>query len=142
MASQISNSDRHKLAQLGASKKRKDRDRLDADAALPHSPKAEPAPLPAQAQPAFAGGNRLLAGYLAHEFLTKGTLFGKRWGHPAARPSPPARPHPEAKEPIQQEQQPGKSPMAYAEVAQLLKTEEAHLPGVVNPTQLARWLQL
>lgn len=70
-------------------------------------------------------GNRLLAGYLAHEFLTKGSLFGRCWDAAAT---------PETKQ--------GEAPMTYAEVALLLKTEEAQIQGIVNPTQLARWLQL
>lgn len=84
-------------------------------------------------------GNRLLAGYMAHEFLSKGTLFGKQW--------PPERPDPNsasnqtgrvADRPATSNQ----APTAYDEVAYLLKTDGVHIPGVVNPTQLARWLQM
>ncbi|WJX11929.1 hypothetical protein P8452_02475 [Trifolium repens] len=93
--------------------------------------------------------NQLLAGYLAHEFLTKGTLMGKPW-LPSSRgkeeedddddvggeegeatEAPPCR-RPETK--IDKER--------YVEVTALLKSGGTHLPGVVNPTQLARFLDL
>ncbi|MBA0764828.1 hypothetical protein Gotri_014113 [Gossypium trilobum] len=31
---------------------------------------------------------------------------------------------------------------SYAEVASVLKGGGAHIPGIVNPTQLARWIQM
>ncbi|XP_078440075.1 uncharacterized protein LOC144710240 [Wolffia australiana] len=76
-------------------------------------------------QPASAGGNWLLAGYLAHEFLTKGTLLGRP-------PEQRRRPRAAAE----------KSTAAYDDVAYLLKTDGAHVAGVVNPSQLALWLQM
>ncbi|RZS03454.1 hypothetical protein BHM03_00033630 [Ensete ventricosum] len=79
--------------------------------------------------------NRLLAGLLAREFLTRGTLFGKRWG--GGKGSGPARPPGGAEE---GPARPGR--MGYAEVSYLLKSDAAHIPGVVNPAQLARWLQM
>jgi hypothetical protein len=94
--------------------------------------------------------NQLLAGYLAHEFLTKGTLMGKPWvpsrgktkeeeedddnvggEEGEATEAPPCR-RPETK--IDKER--------YVEVTALLKGGGTHLPGVVNPTQLARFLDL
>ncbi|CAM0903820.1 unnamed protein product [Alopecurus aequalis] len=69
--------------------------------------------------------NKLLAGNLAHEFLTHGTLLGRRI-EPTRQP---ARPEPEPKR-------------RYAEVSWLLMANGAHITGVVNPTQLARWLQI
>ncbi|XP_044970328.1 uncharacterized protein LOC123430528 [Hordeum vulgare subsp. vulgare] len=101
-----------------------------------------PAPAPAptkaaelSAKPARAGNNnnnKLLAGNLAHEFLTHGTLLGRRiepshHHHPPAPAAP--RPEPEPKR-------------RYAELSWLLMTNGAHIPGVVNPTQLGRWLQI
>ncbi|XP_072967977.1 uncharacterized protein [Typha angustifolia] len=77
------------------------------------------------ASPATDCGNRLLAGYLAHEFLTCGTLLG--------RPLDRSRPAVKAGS--------VKEPLPYADVAYLLRGGGAHIPGVVNPTQLARWLQ-
>lgn len=84
---------------------------------------------------------------MAYEFLTKGTLFGQKWD-PAraeavalssssgaegkrAKPSQSG----EAAEPSGQHQR-------YGELATLLKGEGAHIPGIVNPTQLARWIQM
>ncbi|RDX75675.1 hypothetical protein CR513_44416, partial [Mucuna pruriens] len=66
----------------------------------------------------------LLAGYLAHEFLSKGTLLGRQWGQ---SPSP------------QDESQQQKY-QRYVELTLLLKTEGAHLFDIVNPTQLAHFL--
>ncbi|XP_047070614.1 uncharacterized protein LOC124678804 [Lolium rigidum] len=81
-------------------------------------------------------GNKLLAGNLAHEFLTRGTVLGRRIEPAPAAPGrriepawQPARPEPEPKR-------------RYAEVSWLLMANGAHIPGVVNPTQLAHWLQI
>lgn len=85
--------------------------------------------------------NQLLAGYLAHEFLTRGTLLGQPWAPPKGKSSEesggeegeaaatPCRKSEEERE-------------RYAEVAGLLKGGGTQLPGVVNPTQLARFLHL
>ncbi|ERN18899.1 hypothetical protein AMTR_s00067p00162430 [Amborella trichopoda] len=86
----------------------------------------------AEAEPA----NRILAYYLAHEFLSRGTLFGRTWSRPVGssradqdgtnssiRGTSPNRP-------------------IYTNVSRILKSENVHLPGIVNPTQLSHWLQL
>ncbi|KAF8388255.1 hypothetical protein HHK36_026921 [Tetracentron sinense] len=93
--------------------------------------------------------NRLLAGYLAHEFLSHGTLFGQRWDPAPAEAVPVSA---ESKrgiqnlfakaEPTSRAAPPLVKHQSYAEVASLLKTEGAHIQGVVNPTQLARWIQM
>ncbi|WVY97607.1 hypothetical protein V8G54_029758 [Vigna mungo] len=70
--------------------------------------------------------NQLLAGYLAHEFLTKGTLLGQPWVPQKGKST----------ERTEEERE------RYAEVASLLKGGGTQLPGVVNPTQLARFLHL
>lgn len=141
-------------AAVAESRKRKERD-VAADFRRVHlTTRHEPvAAAAAQKSPAAAGGggNRLLAGYLAHEFLTAGTLFGQRWDPTAAvkPPAPPlravgksgARPPPPMP-PSAGEAKQGKPPSGYAEVACLLKADGAHIPGIVNPTQLARWLQM
>lgn len=121
---------------LGASKKRKDRDRSDSPRTeVP--PKAEPDSWVAAHR--APSSNRLLAGYLANEFLTKGTLFGQRWE--------PARSEPEksletVRPAVRDEPDPAKTQTAYVEVSHLVKMEGVHIPGIVNPTQLARWLQM
>lgn len=87
--------------------------------------------------------NRLLAGYMAHEFLTKGTLFGQKFD-PARAEAVPVSAAEHKRKPvhtgiIDSGIKPNRS---YAEVAQLLKGNGAHIPGIVNPTQLARWIQM
>lgn len=111
----------HACEVIATSRKRKGREGSDAP------PVAKAEPVVGGAPPA---GNRLLAGYLAHEFLTRGTLFGQQWD-PADCKNPDLV---RAGEPVPLK--------AYAEVACLLKAEGAHIPGVVNPTQLAQWLQM
>ncbi|CAL9176220.1 uncharacterized protein LOC135673662 [Musa acuminata AAA Group] len=105
---------------LGALRKRKER-----DASGPARPQ-----LASSAEPA-KDDNRLLAGYLAHEFLTRGTLLGKRLGPDRADPGkrPP-------------ESGPAEPVGTYKEASYLLMRGGAHVPGVVNPTELARWLQM
>ncbi|CAD6341404.1 unnamed protein product [Miscanthus lutarioriparius] len=86
-------------------------------------------PLP---QPgAQVGGNKLLAGYLAHEFLRCGTLLGERRLEP---------PHLKEKDPTTV---PAPEPSRrYAEVSRLLMAGGARIPGVVNPSQLGSWLRI
>lgn len=86
--------------------------------------------------------NRLLAGYMAHEFLTKGTLFGQKFDPARAEAVPVSAAEPKRKS-GQTGFEPGMKPnRSYADVAQLLKADGAHIPGIVNPTQLARWIQM
>ncbi|KAL2921292.1 Ceramide glucosyltransferase 3 [Bienertia sinuspersici] len=86
--------------------------------------------------------NRLLAGYMAHEFLTKGTLFGQKFD-PARAEALPVSAAEQKRKPTQTGFEPGLKPnRSYADVAQLLKGDGAHIPGIVNPTQLARWIQM
>ncbi|CAH8336860.1 unnamed protein product [Eruca vesicaria subsp. sativa] len=89
------------------------------------------------------GSNQLiLAGYLSHEFLTNGTLFGEQWD-PARTQAGPSeskklkRSH--ITEPTDENEPKRKT---YEEVANLLRSDGAHLPGIVNPAQLARFLKL
>ncbi|KAB2018419.1 hypothetical protein E1A91_D08G232200v1 [Gossypium mustelinum] len=100
----------------------------------------------AASQPGLS--NQLLAGYLAHEFLTHGTLFGQTWD--LARPQQTSA---ESRKRIGEDSAPNQRSDAepkpreekrqrYVEVASLLKTDGAHIPGIVNPTQLARFLQM
>ncbi|PRQ25774.1 hypothetical protein RchiOBHm_Chr6g0287331 [Rosa chinensis] len=121
--------------------------RKETESALdaPHPAKAlklsptEPAHQAAVSEPALASCH-LLAGYLAHEFLTKGTLLGQLWD-PTARSS--AEEQPVTKSPDRREAEPQYEKLErYVEVADLLKTDGAQLAGIVNPTQLARFLQL
>ncbi|XP_015891340.2 uncharacterized protein LOC107425815 [Ziziphus jujuba] len=60
--------------------------------ALSTTKKQKPdSPLPdSNKEPDPAPSNQLLAGYLAHEFLTKGTLFGQPWDPARAESSPAA----------------------------------------------------
>jgi hypothetical protein len=67
--------------------------------------------------------NKLFAGYMAHEFLTKGTLLGQQVD---LMPNLGA-------ESMQEKSN------WYMEVTHLLKTDEVHLCHIVNPTQLGSW---
>lgn len=78
--------------------------------------------------------NRLLAGCMAYEFLTKGTLLGNMY-NPAGRAVASAAG-------AKLEARGVKDPEQYGEVASILKTEGTHIPSIVNPTQLARWIQM
>ncbi|PIN15892.1 hypothetical protein CDL12_11466 [Handroanthus impetiginosus] len=98
--------------------------------------------------------NKLLAGYMAYEFLTKGTLLGQKFDQARAEAVPVSsadlKRSRQSQNQNQSQSQPtveaepsGKSkPESYAEVANLLKSDGAHIPGVVNPTMLARWIQM
>ncbi|XP_062109374.1 uncharacterized protein LOC133819996 [Humulus lupulus] len=136
----------------GASRKRKER-----EAFYSFKPSAPPLPVSASAQAAAkkqqqqsvskpeepGSSNRLLAGYMAYEFLTNGTLFGQKFDPARAEAVPVG-----AGEWKSQKPGAGKEPslkkehQSYAEVASILKSDGAHIPEIVNPTQLARWIQM
>ncbi|XP_015875025.1 uncharacterized protein LOC107411873 [Ziziphus jujuba] len=98
-----------------------------------------------------AASNRLLAGYMAYEFLTKGTLLGQKFD-PGRAEAVPVGSHgggewrkttttkmevkTEASLSMKKEHE------SYGEVASILKADGVHIPGIVNPTQLARWIQM
>ncbi|KAL8026446.1 hypothetical protein ABFX02_14G027800 [Erythranthe guttata] len=104
----------------------------------------------AEQQP--VSSNRLLAGYMAYEFLTKGTLLGQKFDPARAEAVPVNHPAESKKnkhshshsQPSKEAEPSGKSskPQSYAEVANLLKSDGVHIPGVVNPAELARWIQM
>lgn len=86
--------------------------------------------------------NRLLAGCMAHEFLTKGTLLGEKFDPTRAEAVPWSN-----NKQVQNRAEPATEagqtkPRVYAEVASLLKSDGVHIPGIVNPTQLGRWIQM
>uniref|UniRef100_A0ACD5YVM8 Uncharacterized protein n=1 Tax=Avena sativa TaxID=4498 RepID=A0ACD5YVM8_AVESA len=81
------------------------------------------------------GNSKLLAGYLAHEFFRFGTILGERPPAPSRKESAAARLAPApapAPEPARR----------YAEASTLLMAGGLRIPGVVNPTQLGRWLRI
>ncbi|KAL1188857.1 hypothetical protein V5N11_022013 [Cardamine amara subsp. amara] len=95
----------------------------------------------------LVGANQLnLAGYLSHEFLTNGTLFGEQWNPARAQAGPfsaqsvePRNVKPSHNIEPAEESEPKRK--RYMEVANLLRSDGAHLPGIVNPAQLARFLK-
>ena len=96
---------------------------------------ANKTPVPPPPPPPPGGNSKLLAGYLAHEFLRFGTLLGERPPTPSRKESAAARPTPApapAPEPARR----------FAEASMLLMAGGPRIPGVVNPTQLGRWLRI
>ncbi|KAL5542315.1 hypothetical protein UlMin_010025 [Ulmus minor] len=148
-------SSRRILPPGAASRKRKEREETFYSLKPSNRPALAPAragvAAVAAAKPSQAGSketepgssNRLLAGYMAYEFLTKGTIFGEKYD-PARAKAVPVGGFPTAGESrkTKPEAEPKKEHQSYAEVASILKTDGAHIPGVVNPTQLARWIQM
>ncbi|XP_073128288.1 uncharacterized protein [Henckelia pumila] len=125
-----------RLVSPGASRKRKEMDGSTSLKPLVQQT-AEQKPLPS---------NRLLAGYMAHEFLTKGTLLGEKFDPARAEAVPLSKNKqvaPNRAEPATEAEARGQTkPHGYAEVASLLKSDGVHIPGIVNPTQLGRWIQM
>lgn len=126
-----------------ARNKRKDREDgsdLPEPSASANMQKPDHKPIPGSELPALS--NQLLAGYLAHEFLTRGTLFGQPWDS-SLRAEEGAKEKTKgnvtAREKEERDEPPEKL-KRYVEVADLLKEEGPHLPGIVNPTQLGRFL--
>nr|GMD77278.1 embryo sac development arrest protein [Ipomoea batatas] len=140
----------------GASRKRKERETASystwpsSPVTGVSSPSQKATTSSKQAEPPAGGSsNRLLAGYMAYEFLTSGTLFGQKFD-PARAEAFPVNNNNNLSSELKRGSKPGQSPtsqepepsQAYIEVATLLKNEGAHIPGVVNPMQLARWIQM
>ncbi|KAE7997862.1 hypothetical protein FH972_002461 [Carpinus fangiana] len=141
---------RRVLTPNATNNKRKDREREEFDALKPPPTPTTTTKLPKpdapKAEPISPSSNQLLAGYLAHEFLNKGTLFGQLWD-PVENEVVPASPKKRAKPSRNgKADEPSRGQLEdyqrYVEVASLLKTDGAHLPGIVNPTQLACFLQM
>ncbi|KAJ7954678.1 putative Embryo sac development arrest 6 [Quillaja saponaria] len=133
----------------GVSKKRKETEALFSATARPSTP--VPASLASTKASEPFSSNRLLAGYMAYEFLTKGTLFGEKFDPGRAEAVPLAssssslalskRTKPEVTAEVV-ERSLRKEQDSYGEVASILKSDGAHIPGIVNPTQLTRWIQM
>ena len=132
------------------SRKRKERESFEVPKpppklARPNIPRPGPASL-AQETPQPASSNQLLAGYLAHEFLTEGTLFGQPWDPARSEALPVAAESRRVKFPGSSQKAKAEPKTEkyerYVEVSNMLKTDGAHLPGIVNPAQLAHFLQL
>ncbi|VYS69221.1 unnamed protein product [Arabidopsis thaliana] len=88
--------------------------------------------------------NQLLAGYLAHEFLNNGTLFGELWNPTKAQAGPLTTQSidPRKNKPSHDIEPSDHKRRRYVEVANILRVDGTHLPGIVNPSQLARFLKL
>ncbi|KAJ0248990.1 Embryo sac development arrest 6 [Hirschfeldia incana] len=108
----------------GASKKRKD----TTESGLDNDPRATP-----------AASNWVLAGYMAHEFLTCGTMLGRKLYPGWAEVGPLDTPSTQQQNGEVKKQ---KTDQSYSDVSSVFKTDGIHIPGVVNPTQLAKWIQM
>ncbi|XP_018820896.1 uncharacterized protein LOC108991187 [Juglans regia] len=127
----------------GASRKRKEREAPPYSFLKP-SATLSSAPTPAAKPGDGLSSNRLLAGYMAYEFLTNGTLFGRKFEPVRAEAVPLASSSAESKrwKPEVEAANVKKVHQSYTEVASILKTDGAHITGIVNPMQLARWVQM
>ncbi|MED6173417.1 hypothetical protein PIB30_059091 [Stylosanthes scabra] len=95
--------------------------------------------------------NRLLAGYLAHEFLTRGTLFGQKYEAESSERSAVMDPKKSQAKQVVQAEEPSRDGVSrklqkekenYGEVASIMKSNGTHIKGIVNPTQLSRWIHM
>ncbi|KFK42744.1 hypothetical protein AALP_AA1G034100 [Arabis alpina] len=89
-------------------------------------------------EPPIGSNQLVLAGYLSHEFLNNGTLFGEQWNPARTQAVQKLKPS-HFIEPSEESEPKRKR---YVEVANLLRADGAHLPSIVNPAQLARFLKL
>ncbi|KAK8684645.1 hypothetical protein V6N13_040661 [Hibiscus sabdariffa] len=113
----------------GISRKRKEREPFHSfKPSIPVQPSVYTGPNP---PPSPNCSNHLLAGYMAHEFLTKGTLLGQKFDPAQVALGSWNGP----RKPVEQTK-------SYADVAIILKDEGTHVPGIVNPTQLSRWINM
>lgn len=139
----MSNCHARPILTAGSSRKRKEREPapysfLKSSATLPS------APTPAAKPGDGLSSNRLLAGYMAYEFLTNGTLFGRKFEPVRAEavPLPSSSVDSKSWKPESEAANVKKVHKSYAEVASILKTDGVHMAGIVNPMQLAQWVQM
>ncbi|GAB4847864.1 hypothetical protein Ancab_026924 [Ancistrocladus abbreviatus] len=88
----------------------------------------------------LVGNSKLLGGYLAHEYLTIGTLFGEAYGTAAHAHAEVVKYVSEGPKLVKQIEEEERKYKAYMEVANLLKVERTHVPGIVNPSHRAKYL--
>lgn len=96
--------------------------------------------------------NWKLACYLANEYMTNGTLLGRRiieqqHHHQDCRngnrPLVLEVPLPDTHEEIRKQPQKEKQGIViYSTIMEFLCSDDLHLPGIVNPTQLVAWMGL
>lgn len=81
---------------------------------------------------------------MAYEFLTKGTLLGQKFDPARAEAFPLAS----SSSALSNKTKPpqasngAKQQNSYAEVANIVKADGTHIPGIVNPTELSKWIQM
>ncbi|XP_021630723.1 uncharacterized protein LOC110628387 [Manihot esculenta] len=121
-------------------------DSLESSPPSPPTPTPTKSPKPTSPQAGSArhtqpvSFNQLMAGYLAYEYLSKGTIYGEKWDPDGAEEEWKKA---EPSEDREEEGEPNKGDYRrYVEVSSLLKGDGAHLPGVVNPSELSRFLQM
>ncbi|CAK9139515.1 unnamed protein product [Ilex paraguariensis] len=136
----------------GASRKRKEREAFYSVKPLKQTVNISVTTTTSSKAAEPVSSNRLLAGYMAYEFLTKGTLLGQKFDPARAGAVPVVATELRRHKQVQSQSseaepsgrvKPGPS-QTYAEVANLMKSDGdgVHIPGIVNPTQLARWIQM
>lgn len=95
--------------------------------------------------------NWKLACYLANEYMTNGTLLGRRMIDQQQRQDCRngnrsvvlEAPLPDTTKEIRKQQQKEKQGIIiYSTIMDFLRSDDLHLPGIVNPTQLAAWMGL
>ncbi|GMI95901.1 hypothetical protein like AT5G44060 [Hibiscus trionum] len=128
----------------GISRKRKERETFHSfKPSIPVQSSVYTGPIP---PPNPNCSNQLLAGYMAHEFLTRGTLLGQKFDPTPSETAPVAIGSSSGpRKPVKQETQPNnskKETQSYADVAIILKDDGTHIPGIVNPTQLSSWINM
>jgi hypothetical protein len=101
---------------------------------------AKPALPPPPPAAQGVAGNKLLAGYLAHEFLTYGTLLGER--RCEAPPISDEKKQPAAPSSSSRATTAPEPSQRYAEVSRLLMAGGARIPGIFNPSQIGGWLRI
>ncbi|KAK4744584.1 hypothetical protein SAY87_010896 [Trapa incisa] len=122
----------------GTLRKRKEREPMlsgaEVDAA--RKPAGPTAPAEASSHPEF--DNRILASYMAYEFLTRGTLLGQKLNNGRTEADRVSLPGPSSETHTNEI----KESRSYTELACILKMEGVHIPMIINPTELAGWIQM
>ncbi|KAK8338566.1 hypothetical protein V6Z11_A09G263600 [Gossypium hirsutum] len=134
----------HSILTPGISRKRKEREPFYSF--KPSMPVQSPVYTGPKPLPSSNCSNQLLAGYMAHEFLTRGTLLGQKFDPARSEAVPVIGSLAGPRKPVVKlETEPRnlkKESQSYADVARILKDDGTHILGIVNPTQLSRWIKM
>ncbi|GLJ36422.1 hypothetical protein SUGI_0731320 [Cryptomeria japonica] len=87
--------------------------------------------------------NRRLACFMAREYLSRGTLLGKPWPPQDSNMTPQENATAQEKKNLQGDKAASeREALYYTLTTDFFRSDDIHIPGIYNPSQMAAWLGL